>query len=87
MKNLEPKTQAVNLGAVSYANSYNFGDDDNKEISSVHFFNEEGLEVAYYIPCMLKFNNGLIKQVNRKNPLDYPNAKPIESFYFNLNKC
>ena len=77
-----PKKQAVKLGAVSYANAFNYGSPNNREISSIHFFNSEGIEVAYYVPCMLKFNNGNIMEINRQNPIDYPNAQPIESFYF-----
>ena len=80
---LHPKQQAIALGAVSYANAFNYGSPQNREISSVHFFNSEGLEVAYYVPCMIKFNNGNIKPINRENPIDYPNAQPIEEFYFN----
>lgn len=86
------KQQAKALGATHFKRAYNGND---STITSVHFFrpmNErelnhdnakycEGLkECAYYVPAMLKFNDGKIKTIDRFNPIDVKQAQPIEEF-------
>lgn len=60
--------QAVKLGAVSKARAYNF---NKGSVSSIHYFNGQGMEVGYYFPCM---HLPELTIVNRVNPIDYPNA-------------
>ena len=74
------RKQAQELGAVSFARSYNYGAHNRQECSSIHFFNKEGLQVALLVPCMLKFNDFKITPISRKNPIDYANAQPLKGF-------
>lgn len=63
-----------------YSNAYNF-DNFSTEVSSVHFFNNDGLEVFYIIPTMytLTFN---VTIVNRVNPIDSKNKQDINGSHY-----
>lgn len=63
-----------------YANAHNF-DNFSTEISSIHFFNADNLEVFYIVPSIydLTFE---ITIVNRINPIDSKNKQEIKGSHY-----